>query len=67
MTGIPTTGTTASGIRLGTADALDLHATPDLLIDWISDDDGRPDTCLRQFLAEHDHNPAYDAAASPST
>ena len=60
MTGIPTTDTTTSDIRLPIADALDLHAILHLLIDWISDDDGRLNTCLRQFLAEHDYHPAYD-------
>jgi len=59
MTGIPTTDTTTGDIRLATADAHELHATLHLLIDWISDDDGRLNTCLRQFLAEHDHNPDY--------
>jgi hypothetical protein len=60
MTSIPTTDTTTSDIRLGTADALDLHAILHLLIDSISDDDGRLNTCLLDFLAEHDHNPADD-------
>lgn len=60
MTSIPTTDTTTSDIRLATTEALELHAILHLLIDWISDDDGRLNTCLRQFLAEHDYNPAYD-------
>ena len=59
MTSIPTTDTTTGDIRLPAADAHELHATLHLLIDWISDDDGRLNTCLRQFLAEHDHNPDY--------
>jgi len=60
MTTIPTTDTPTTGIRLDTADALELRELLHLLIDWISYDDGRLNTCLLEFLAEHDDNPGYD-------
>jgi hypothetical protein len=60
MTTIPTTDTPTTGIRLDTADALELRELLHLLIDWISYDDGRLNTCMLEFLAEHDDNPGYD-------